>query len=422
MMGDALRCFAGWLAALLLLILTNGCTTAGKWESTGSPRVRDAERLLETRGPAAMSRDSRPEGAPPVPVRERLRPCCAFGAQIGVKVAGVPVPGVEIENVKGPEDLGPHRYDAGMLVVEVDRGEGHTVDEGNGLIYTCRGGFIDTAHVRDYIDWAMYLSSQFGAHLDDGVTVVLPEEAGKRRFVLRPIPAEMISRYTRRELFSALAQWGAWQLSVWHEIATWFGFEAVAGFSEVASSFSPEDLYSNLLGIKILDGIIADKTGRTEHLYNESVAVWLDEILRHLGAVSAATGREAMFAVDQHWWDSTQKLPDPRLVLRRNLDVGDPIAPWLVPERLTTPALRAGLARECVTGTEPQLLPRPDAIGDLVFADYLALEIEVDPELAVVEPFVVLPTPLAQAQFPVLVEYIRLELEDLAGGAGYRPD
>ena len=406
----------------LLLLVVLGCQTKPKWETAGSPRSHDVERLLSSEGPAAMSRDSRPEGAPPVPIRERLRPCCAFGAQIGVGVAGIPVPGVELENVLGPEGVGPHRYDAGVLVLESDRGDGYAVDENNGQIYSCRGGFIDTAHVRDYIDWAMYLSAQFGAHLDNGVTVELPEEAGKRRFVLRPVPADKIALYTRRELFSAFAQWGAWQISVWHEIATWFGFTAVAGFSELASSFSPEDLYSNLLGIKILDGIIADKTGRTEHLYNESVAVWLDEILLHLGAVSAETGHEVMMSVDQHWWDSQQRLPDPRLTLRRNLDIGNPIEPWLVPDRFLTQKLRDRLDHECKTGMEPQLLQRSNGVGDLVLSDYLTLEIEVDRQLLEVEPFSILGMPITQTQFPALVEYIRMEIEKVAGAEGYTPD
>ena len=44
-----------------------------------------------------------------------------------------------------PERLGRHVYDAGFL----GRGAGQEVValERNGLIYTCRGGFIDTAHV-----------------------------------------------------------------------------------------------------------------------------------------------------------------------------------------------------------------------------------------------------------------------------------
>lgn len=41
----------------------------------------------------------------------------------------------------------------------------------------------------------------------------------------------------------------AYDLSVWHEIATWYGVSSVPLVSEQFSSFSPEDVYSNLLGL-----------------------------------------------------------------------------------------------------------------------------------------------------------------------------
>jgi hypothetical protein len=42
-----------------------------------------------------------------------------------------------------------------------------------------------------------------------------------------------------------LAAWlaGIWpSKSQWHEIAQWYGFQSVPGFSEEISAFSPEDL------------------------------------------------------------------------------------------------------------------------------------------------------------------------------------
>ncbi len=38
----------------------------------------------------------------------------------------------------------------------------------------------------------------------------------------------------------AVGEWIAFQLGVWHEIATWYGWASVRGFSEKASAFSPE--------------------------------------------------------------------------------------------------------------------------------------------------------------------------------------
>ncbi|OWA85706.1 hypothetical protein BV377_29140, partial [Klebsiella pneumoniae] len=49
-------------------------------------------------------------------------------------------------------------------------------------------------------------------------------------------------QFTGRQLAGHLA----FEIALWHEIAQWYGFQSVPGFSEEISAFSPEDLYSNL--------------------------------------------------------------------------------------------------------------------------------------------------------------------------------
>ena len=410
------------IAILIAVILCGGCSAAGKWQSRGVPSRRDAGLLLESQGPSALLRDSRPEGAPLVPVRKKLRPCCAFGARLSVDISFIKVPGYRIDNIIGPEDLGPHRYDSGMIVLEVDRGEGYSPNEHNGLIYTCRGGFIDTAHVRDNVDWTMFLSAAIGADLHRGKTIALPDEGGTRRFVLRALPSELIGEYGLRELFSGFAQWAAFQLSVWHEIATWHGWSSWDAFPERGSAFSPEDLYSNLLGIKLIDGIIADKTGRTETLYNHSVDVWLHEVLSHLGAVSKQTGEHAMHSVDKHWWNSEERITSPDLVIRRNMDIGENLSPWQIPSRWASAPLRDGLERECRGGQEPQRLPIDDHLGQVAFSDWLTLEIAIGSELREREPFRSMGPVITQHDFAQLIEEIRRETLQEFGPQADRPD
>jgi len=60
-------------------------------------------------------------------------------------------------------------------------------EERNGLVFTCRGGFIDTAHVRDDADWTIYFGSRFFEKLASGTAIDPTDEAGKRRFVLERI-------------------------------------------------------------------------------------------------------------------------------------------------------------------------------------------------------------------------------------------
>lgn len=48
----------------------------------------------------------------------------------------------------------------------------------------------------------------------------------------------------RYQLAAWLAGHLAFEIAQWHEIAQWYGFQSVPGFSEEISAFSPEDLYS----------------------------------------------------------------------------------------------------------------------------------------------------------------------------------
>jgi hypothetical protein len=47
------------------------------------------------------------------------------------------------------------------------------------------------------------------------------------------------------------------------------------------------------------------------------------------------------------WWQSGLRLPDPRVILRRDISNGDTFTPWLVPQARASEALSAHLRREC---------------------------------------------------------------------------
>ena len=137
-----------------------------------------------------------------------------------------------------------------------------------------RGGIAETfdeSHVRDYADWGIFLGATNARTVEEGTTVELPPEGGSRRIVFEPVPEELIERFGRLRIASTTAEAITFQLSIWHEIATWFGFASVPGFSEKASAFSPEDLYSNLLGIKLARALARRRSGREENIYNSSV-------------------------------------------------------------------------------------------------------------------------------------------------------
>jgi hypothetical protein len=379
--------------------------------------------LLESDSFGALYREIYPSEIPEIPVRERLRPCCAFGRDLQVRVGAVPVPGYEIGNVRAVEDLGDHTYDSGALARERSgEGAGLIRDENNGLVYTCRGGFIDTAHVRDWVDWSLFLAAAIGRSLETGSSIELPSEGAVRRVVVKPVDLDRIQRYGRTRIAARLGQWAAFQLSIWHEIATWYGWSSVETFPETASAFSPEDLYSNMLGVRMAGAIIIRHSGRTEHIYNDNVDAWLRALLEELGAVPREVGIEAIDAVDGLWWDSDRRLPDTELVLRRNMDVAGPIQPWLVPDSRIDSSLRAGLDAACSEDRQPRPLASPASEEGENFSDWVRVEFDLEEELATQEPFTRLGSRVSQADFPAIIEVIREQNRALFGADADRPE
>ena len=68
------------------------------------------------------------------------RTCCAFGTKMKLVV----LPFIKLNHVIEFNNLGSHHY------------LGHR-DEGNGILYSEKGGFIDLGHVREWADWTAFL-------------------------------------------------------------------------------------------------------------------------------------------------------------------------------------------------------------------------------------------------------------------------
>jgi hypothetical protein len=220
-----------------------------------------------------------------------------------------------------------------------------------------------------------------------------------------------------------MAEWLAFQLSVWHEIATWYGWSATGLFSEEASAFSPEDLYSNLLGIKTAAVLIYQSNVASEAAYNENMTAAVPRFLERLGGVPGDVGRAAMRSVDGVWWDSHVRLPEKRLVRRRYMDHDAQLSPWLV-----TRAWRAGewdrsVTDACTTKQQAVALQNPDNFAGVPFRTLATLEITVSTRLAA---RMRLPDPatrhITQDDFAALIARIRVENDREFGVGASGPD
>lgn len=234
-----------------------------------------------------------------------IRTCCMFGTDVHFFA----VPGVGLTEITSLDKIGSHHY------------LGKSSEE-NGIIYTRRGGFIDMGHMRDQIDWTAYLYAQLKENKPAGSFSMLIGYEGGRKNLNVQIPSNL----TNNDLI-LLAGKIAYDFSVWHEIATWFGASSIPFVPERYSSFSIEDAYSNLLGVHI--GIEALQS---ELPYEEAVTNIITRTLKDLEAVqSELETYMAMEAVRDIWWTRNKRLPNGKILLQRQVRVYPCLMPWLVP-------------------------------------------------------------------------------------------
>ncbi|MBI5505440.1 MAG: DUF4056 domain-containing protein [Deltaproteobacteria bacterium] len=337
-----------------------------------------------------------------------------------IAVGAIPVPGFSLSNIRGASDLGPHKYNVGVLEIG-SSDTGRIIErENNGLVYTCRGGFLDIAHIRDWADMTVYLTAQIARNMDRGAAIDLSDQGGKRTILLGAIDKARISSVGRRANAVALAKWLAFQLSIWHEISTWYGYASATTWPEKISAFSPEDIYSDLLGVKLAGGIIAQRDTGDERRYNEAMDAWIAMTLKRLRVVSKESATGAIRSVAGIWWDPSRRIPDWKLTTRRQLDIGPVIHPWLV-----SMAFAPSRPLQDCAGAGPALALRsPESFQGTAFTNDAVLQIEVSDKL-VSNGF---PLPrkdsrrVTQADFPAIIEVIRGENAAEFGVRADRPE
>lgn len=235
-----------------------------------------------------------------------IRTCCAFGNEVGY----VAVPYLKHSDIVSGDEIGPHSYLGGR-------------NEGNGIVYTYRGGFIDLGHLRDQADWTAYLNSLIKENRGNGdFEIVLGHEAGRKTLQLN-IPKDFSDQDA-----AFLAGRIAYDLSVWHEIATWYGASTVPLVPERYSSFSAEDDYSNQLGATLgIQAVLSEKP------YNEAMTELLKNKLDTLHMVKTyEESCKAMELVEGEWWSKYYRFPNKRFLLTHEVAKYDTTYPLLVPE------------------------------------------------------------------------------------------
>ena len=188
---------------------------------------------------------------------------------------------------------------------------------------------------------------------------------------------------------------------VWHELASWLGYQSFPGFPETNSSFSPDDLVSDLLGIDLGRRLLAAPTTDLER-WNEMLDVELHRLLVDNGALFSDATREVFDGIEGDWWDAAAVLPAPELVRRRHLQFREAVEPWLVTG---------------VSGCSAEA-PRPMSTPELSPRVAGSLEIVITPDARLAA---VVGTTVASSDLDGLVEMVRSQMVERLGRRAATP-
>ncbi|MGV8151866.1 MAG: DUF4056 domain-containing protein [Candidatus Nanoarchaeia archaeon] len=218
-----------------------------------------------------------------------------------------------------PQNIGNHGYKHGGC---------------NGMLYTCRGGYIDLGHLRESADRTKFIF--------EVLYPVLLRSQEKITFrIVEPEPFHITIKYPynwktipisekqtlAKEKAIELSEYIAHKSTIWHEIITWYGWSCVGIFSEKPSSFSWEDIYSDALGADL-----GAKALEASGDFNSNMTRLLNEKLLELNAQAPSVARAATRKIRGSWFEGG---PYPFITMKkRNFGVGldGIINPWLVPE------------------------------------------------------------------------------------------
>lgn len=344
------------------------------------------------------------------------------------RMGSIPFPGiVSLYAITDPEDLGEHIYQDGTPFKGL-------VETGRGLMYTCRAGFLDLAHIRNTVDNTAHIHARMRYALRNSRRCVrfrLAEPSIYTVEIAYPEAWFALEQPERERLADDLAITAGeaigFHAMTWHEILTWYGYKSAIVISEKGSAFTYEDIPSHAVGARIagralrdLDAIRASagapesEPGTGE--FADAVTAALDEMLGELGVVEPEASRDAVDLVGGRWWSE--------ITVNRRLVVsgtgGEAFEPWLVPGAATCdgaspiafrfpPLHRLSDSEACpslVVRIDPKVREEGEILQTLAEAQGVGTR---PPDVGI------------EADFPLLIAQIRAEIIEQNGEDALRP-
>ncbi len=254
-----------------------------------------------------------------------------------------------------PNNLGNHNIKRGW-------------DEKTGMVYTCKGGFIDLGHLREGVDRTAYLAALTKKNLMDGKTefsfdIIEPSTYWVKLTLPNDWQDKSVNDRTRiiNEASVYLGQYFAHTSMIWHEIITWYGYSSTGIFPENISSFSWEDTYSDILGTTLaVEALLTEGDN-----FNAPITRLIDRTMKQLDVQPAEVAKKAANQIKGQWFTGNMYIFVN--MKKHNFDVGfgdGHVSPLLVP----------GICPDA----QPKYCPTPD----MKFLKRLGmkLQLEIEPK------------------------------------------
>ena len=234
-----------------------------------------------------------------------------------------------------------------------------------GHIYTKYGGIIDIAHLRDHADLTRYIATQLVDKFKPGGEISLGIDNDPCRDDTGERVVKIYGQGTDPSAFqlTRLAAVIAYDVAIWHEIATFKTWQDY-------STFSPEDNYSNLLGCYV--GFLACLNPSLN--YEDSVTNIIFRKINQLSPLSIRNSEQIIDYLNNKWYQysdegvySGRKIAKTKKLLlflklkRRNCNTGynENLIDRIRPNFYVSPWLVTDASRNLTSEIRAAVVPNP---------------------------------------------------------------
>ena len=185
-----------------------------------------------------------------------------------------------------------------------------------GIGYSLNGGFIDTTHIGECCLWTQYLEQELYEELKQGdKSFDLKINKPNLEFHIKIGYPKNPTNEDLKKISVELAGYLVYNWCVIHEAMSWYGYKSTGLVKEFESAFSPEDLYSDVLGIHIAQEALSSGED-----FDVACLKILKEKMGELKLQNSSMVNRAIEKIIGNWWNG--KFWPRNKVWVRNWDIG----------------------------------------------------------------------------------------------------